>query len=106
MGPFDDLSLLRVFERLAESPSISAAARATRIPQPTLSRYLRTLEERAGATLVQRDTHAMRLTAAGHRFLASARAMRVLAEEGAQGLHTERVDLRGHLRVFATIDTG
>jgi DNA-binding transcriptional LysR family regulator len=46
MTAFDDLSLLRAFIGIVECGSISAGARRLKIPQPTLSRYLRVLEER------------------------------------------------------------
>ncbi len=62
MSAFDDLSLLRAFVCIVECGSISAGARRLKIPQPTLSRYLRVLEEHSGAALLRRDTHAMSLT--------------------------------------------
>ena len=75
MTVFEDLSLLRAFVCIVESGNISAGARRLKIPQPTLSRYLRTLEEHCGAALLRRDTHRMSLTETGHRLLADARAM-------------------------------
>jgi DNA-binding transcriptional LysR family regulator len=45
MTAFDDISLLRAFVCIVECGSISAGARRLKIPQPTLSRYLRVLEE-------------------------------------------------------------
>jgi molybdate transport repressor ModE-like protein len=106
MAPFEDLSLLRLFVRIAESGSISGAARSMKVPQPTVSRHLRTLEDRAGTTLLLRDTHRTRLTDAGHRLLADAHTILELAEQAEQRLHEERAVLRGHLRVFATVDFG
>lgn len=106
MTPFDDLSLLRAFVRIVESGSISAGARTLKIPQPTLSRYLRTLEESSGAALLRRDTHRMSLTEAGHRLLADARMLLSLADEAEQRLRDDQTVLRGHLRLFATIDFG
>ena len=106
MTAFEDLSLLRAFVCIVESGSISAGARRLKIPQPTLSRYLRQLEENSGATLLRRDTHRMRLTETGKRLLEDARAILALAEEAEQRLHEERAALRGHLRLFATIDSG
>jgi DNA-binding transcriptional LysR family regulator len=106
MTPFDDLVLLRAFLRIVESGSISAAARTSRMPQPTLSRHLRTLEERAGERLLHRDTHRMRPTEAGHRLVESARAILDLADEATHRLHADHAELRGHLRVCATIDLG
>jgi DNA-binding transcriptional LysR family regulator len=106
MTAFDDLELLRAFVRIVESGTISAAARSLKLPQPTLSRHLRALEDRAGTTLLLRDTHRMRLTEAGHRLIADARALLTLADEAADRLHDDRTELRGHLRVFATVDLG
>src|SRR5262245_27961533 len=106
MTAFDDLALLRAFVRIVESGTISAAARSLKLPQPTLSRHLRTLEDRAGTTLLLRDTHRMRLTDAGHRLLADARALLTIADEAGERLHGDRVELRGHLRLFATVDLG
>ena len=106
MTAFDDLSLLRAFVSIVESGNISAAARRLKIPQPSLSRHLRILEERAGASLLKRDTHHMHLTDAGRRFADDARAILGLAEEASERLGEGQVTLRGHLRLFATIDLG
>jgi len=106
MATFDDLSLLRAFVSIVESGSISAAARRTRIPQPTLSRYLRALEEEAGAALLQRDTHRMNLTPTGHRLLADAREMLAHADAAEQRLREDQTTLSGHLRLFSSIDSG
>jgi DNA-binding transcriptional LysR family regulator len=106
MTAFDDLSLLRAFVCIVECGSISAGARRLKIPQPTLSRYLRVLEERCGGTLLRRDTHRMSLTQTGQRFLADAQTMVAHAEEADQRLREDQTTLSGHLRLFATIDLG
>lgn len=106
MTAFDDLSLLRAFIGIVECGSISAAARRLKIPQPTLSRYLRVLEERCDGPLLRRDTHQMSLTQTGRRFLADAKAMVAHAEEADQHLREGQTTLSGHLRLFATIDNG
>lgn len=106
MTAFDDLDLLRAFVCIVESGTISGAARVLKLPQPTLSRHLRTLEDRASTTLLLRDTHRMRLTEAGHRFLEDARSMLVLADEATDRLGADRTVLHGHLRLFATVDLG
>jgi DNA-binding MarR family transcriptional regulator len=69
MGIFDDLFLLRSFVSIVENGSISAAARSLRLPQPTISRHLASLEEKCDVALLRRDTHTMSLTEAGHRLL-------------------------------------
>jgi DNA-binding transcriptional LysR family regulator len=106
MNPLEDLSLLRAFVAIVESGSISGAARSLKIPQPSLSRHLRTLEDRCSVVLLRRDTHRMSLTEAGHRLLADAKGMLTLADDAAQRLHEDRAALRGHLRLFATVDSG
>jgi len=52
MGIFDDLFLLRSFVSIVENGSISAAARSLRLPQPTISRHLASLEEKCGGALL------------------------------------------------------
>jgi DNA-binding transcriptional LysR family regulator len=106
MTAFDDLSLLRAFVCIVECGSISAGARRLKIPQPTLSRYLRVLEERCGGALLRRDTHRMSLTQTGQRFLADAQTMLAHGEEADQRLREDQTTLSGHLRLFATIDLG
>src|SRR6478735_7169157 len=106
MTALDDLSLLRGFVSIVECGSISAGARRLEISQPTLSRQLRLLEERAGAALLQRDTHCMSLTEMGHRLLADAQTMLAHADEASQRLREDQTQLSGHLRVFASIDLG
>ena len=106
MAPLEDLALLRAFVCIVESGSISAAARRLKVPQPSLSRRLRMLEDNCGVVLLRRDTHRMSLTEAGHRLLEDAQAMLMLADEAAQRLHEDQAVLRGHLRLFATIDSG
>jgi len=106
MTAFDDLSLLRAFVCIVECGSISAGARRLKIPQPTLSRYLRVLEEHCGAALLRRDTHRMSLTQTGQRLLADAQTMLAHAEEADQRLREDQTTLSGHLRLYATIDWG
>lgn len=106
MTTFDDLSLLRAFVCIVESGNISAAARKLRVTQPTLSRYLQTLEERCGAVLLFRDTHRMHLSSTGYQFLEEARSLLAMAEEAEQRLLNDQATLRGHIRLFATIDFG
>lgn len=56
---------LEVFAIVAQSASLSAAHRATRIPLPTLSRRMASLERSLGRTLFQRGPNGYALTADG-----------------------------------------
>ena len=107
MTGFEELSLFRAFGEHRGVRSISAGARRLSISQPTtLSRHLRTLEERCGAALLRRDTHRMSVTEAGRRLLADAQAMLAHAEEADLRLREDYTTLSGHLRLFATMDLG
>lgn len=106
MTAFDDLSLLRAFICIVECGRISTAASRLKIPQPTLSRRLRALEEKCGATLLRRDTHHLGLTQQGQRLLADAQSVVAHAAEADQRLREDQTALKGHLRAFATIDLG
>lgn len=63
----DRLSLMETFVRIVEAGSLSAAATQMRSTQPTVSRRLQALERSLGARLLQRSTHAMKLTDDGAR---------------------------------------
>ena len=78
--PWDDL---RLFLSVAEQGSFSAAARALKLGQPTLSRRIAELESQLGAPLFTRASQGVSLTALGLRLLPSAQHMAVWAAEAA-----------------------
>lgn len=63
----DRVIAARVYNRICELGSLSAAARALGISRPMVSRYLEQMEKWAGARLVNRSTRKLTLTAAGRR---------------------------------------
>lgn len=71
-----DTTRLRLLVEIERTGSLSAAARAIGIGQPSASQHLRLLETAAGQTLVERSGRGSRLTQAG----------KVLAARGAQAL--------------------
>ncbi|WP_218942610.1 LysR family transcriptional regulator [Rhodoferax sp. BLA1] len=66
-GAGDRIELMQTFVRIVEAGNLSAAATQLRTTQPTVSRRLQTLERSLGVRLLQRSTHAMRLTEDGQR---------------------------------------
>ena len=70
---------LRVFLAVARGGSLSAAARALKVTQPTVGRRLRTLEEGLSARLFDRLPEGFVLTAAGAELLHLAEAMETAA---------------------------
>lgn len=65
LAQHDRLTLLQTFVRIVEAGSLSAAATQLGTTQPTVSRRLQALERGLGLGLLQRSTHALRLTEAG-----------------------------------------
>jgi DNA-binding transcriptional LysR family regulator len=70
-----DLSVLRLFQQVANGATVTDTAARARLTQPALSRALRRLEHEVGATLFQRAGRTLRLTPAGHAFTAHAEAV-------------------------------
>ena len=93
------LRQLRLFAALAEHGSVTAAAKACHVTQPTVSMQLKDLTEAVGLALYERVDNRIRLTQAGEDLLRTARAM---SDEWAA--FVQRVDAmkgltRGRLRV-------
>ena len=65
------LGALSAFALVAETGSLTAAARALNVTQPAISRRLRELEAMLGVALVQRGANSLRLTEAGNRYAAT-----------------------------------
>jgi len=95
----DRIELMQTFVRIVEAGSLSAAAAQMASTQPTVSRRLQTLERLLGVRLLQRSTHAMRLTVDGERCFERAKAL--LASWGAfeAELRGDAEEPEGTLRV-------
>jgi len=75
---------LRTFVAVAGQLGFSAAARRLGLSQSAVSRQVRTLEAEVGQPLLDRDTHTVRLTAAGEILLGYARRILDLADEAVE----------------------
>jgi len=94
-----DEEQLRTFVAIKRSGTITGATAALHRTQPAVSRRLAQLETHVGASLFDRTTDGMRLSAAGHAFLPFAEAALAAIEDGrraVRGLHAED---RGPLRI-------
>lgn len=102
----DRLTLLQTFVQIADAGSISAAALALGLSQPSVSRQLAELESRFKSQLMRRTTHDLSLTVAGAELLADARQL--LDEwEALEERHLAAKDLmRGHLKVVVPVALG
>lgn len=70
-----DWNRARAFLVTAEEGSLSAAARALGLTQPTLGRQVETLQEELGVVLFERRGRGLELTPAGHALIPHAREM-------------------------------
>lgn len=79
-----ELRVLRYFLAVAESESVTAAARKVHVAQPSLSRQLGALERDLGVSLFTRRPGSLTLNAAGRRFRPIAQDLVRRAEQAAE----------------------
>lgn len=97
-----DWSLLQSFLAVAETGSLSAAARASGASQPTLGRHIRTLEAQLGVTLFQRSASGLEPTEAALPLIEAARVMAEQAARLTRLAEGRQEGLRGTVRVTAS----
>ncbi|HVY47883.1 MAG TPA: LysR family transcriptional regulator, partial [Minicystis sp.] len=89
-----DIAHLRYFQRIAECGSMTAAAKALKVSQPTLTVAVKNLEERLGTTLLLRNRTGVQLTSTGQELLNHAAEIFALldrAEDRIKGLESDEV---------------
>ena len=97
-----DWNQVRAFLATAEEGSLSAAARALRQTQPTLSRQVSALEESLGVTLFERGPRRMLLTEAGRDLLAHVRVMAEAATRVSLTASGQSQSISGKVMVTST----
>lgn len=97
-----DWSLVRAFLAVAETGSLSAAARITGHSQPTLGRQIRTLEAQLGTELFHRIARGLELTEAGAALIDPAREMAAAAARLALTAEGRSDALAGTVRITAS----
>ncbi|QBY01685.1 LysR family transcriptional regulator [Rhodophyticola sp. CCM32] len=97
-----DWSLIRAFLSVADTGSLSAAARQLGLSQPTLGRQIRALDQALGSAVFERHPKGLHLTAFGQALRPAARAMAEAA--GQIGLIAAGHDsqLAGSVRITAS----
>ena len=79
-----DLRDLRYFAAIAQSGSMTAAAKSLHVSQPTLTVAMQNLEEQLKTTLFVRERSGVRLTATGEELLRHANDVFVMLERAEQ----------------------
>ena len=97
-----DWNQARAFLVTAEEGSLSAAARALGLTQPTLSRQVASLEEALGVVLFERTSRALLLTQSGVELLSHFRMMGDAANNISVAATGQSEAVTGHVLISAT----
>lgn len=95
----DRLQAMRLYTRIVELGSFTAAANDLSLPRATVTHAIRRLEDRLGAQLLQRTTRRVRITRDGETYYGH--CLRLLADmdEVEADFREARVQPRGHLHI-------
>lgn len=102
----DHIAALRAFVRLVDLGSFTAVAKEERIKQSTVSKWLATLEDEIGVTLVERTTRRQRVTDEGQLLYERAQQILGLYDEVKAELREQSGALTGRLRVSVPVVFG
>lgn len=98
-----DWSLIRAFLAVADTGSLSAAARQLGTSQPTLGRQIKTLEADLNADLFHRQPRGLVLTETGAKLMEPARAMAEAMQRLTMTAAGQQSDMTGTVRITASI---
>jgi DNA-binding transcriptional LysR family regulator len=101
-----DLNDMRLFARVVEAGSFSAAARGLGMPKSTVSRRVARLEQALDTRLLQRTTRSLHMTEPGTAFYERCARVVAEAEEAERSLSMDRDVPQGLLRVTAPVEVG
>ncbi len=94
--------LIRAFLTVVDAGSVTAAAEALALSQPTLSRQIAALEAQLGSTLFERVGRGLRLTSAGSALIAPARQMQAAANALSLAALGQTLATAGSVRLSAS----
>ena len=98
----DYIQWLRGFYYVAQTGTVSAAARVLRLRQPTVSHQIKSLEEHYGVTLFDRSQGKMVLTPEGQNMLNHAIDVFESVKETAERLDHKNTELSGKITITST----
>lgn len=94
-----ELRVLRYFLEVARQGSVTAAAAALNLTQPTLSRQILSLEEELGTPLFSREGRGVALTRAGRYMAERAEEILELAQRAADALRRPPEEVSGDVHI-------
>lgn len=101
-----DFDGIRIFLRVVERGSFTAAAKQLGLPLASASRRVRALEDRLGVQLLYRTTRRISVTEAGHDFYERCARAEALLEEADQAVRSRHDEPQGTLRVLVPYAPG
>jgi len=101
-----DLNRIRLFVRVAEAGSFTAAARLSALPKSSVSRAVAALERDLAVQLIQRNTRRLQLTEAGRAYYESVSRALSGIDEAAAAVSELQDAPRGPVRITAPADLG
>jgi DNA-binding transcriptional LysR family regulator len=102
----DKLNAIQGFLKIVDAGSITAAARALDVSQPSMVRLLAALENDLGARLLNRTTRRMSLTDEGRIYYERARQIVAAVEDAQMSLSARRVTPSGRLKIASSVAFG
>ena len=102
----DRLHAMQAFVKIVDSGSLTAAAQALGVSQPSMVRTLAALERELGVRLLNRTTRRMALTDEGREYCERCRAILAAVEEAQASLTARRATPSGTLRITASVPFG
>ena len=94
-----DTMQLKLFLSLSKTLNFTKTANEFYVTQPTVSNYIKVLENSIGVTLLKRDSHSVSLTAEGKEFVAYANQILSLEAEAENRLRNISEGRRGYIRI-------
>ncbi|MEQ1515098.1 MAG: LysR family transcriptional regulator [Usitatibacteraceae bacterium] len=102
----DKLYAIEAFIRIVDAGSLTAAADAMDVSQPSMVRTLAALERDVGVRLLNRTTRRMSLTDEGRDYYDRARQIVAAVEDAQLSLSARRTTPRGRLRIASSVSFG
>ena len=102
----DKLRAMAAFVRIVDAGSLTAAADALDVSQPSMVRLLAALEEAVGVRLLNRTTRRMALTDEGREYYERCKLVLAAVDEAESSLTARRAEPRGRLRITSSVTFG
>jgi DNA-binding transcriptional LysR family regulator len=99
----DLIDNIRIFKRVAELGSFSAASHEFKLNTGTVSKAVKALEVKFGVSLLRRTTRGLSLTSEGQKLLFSGGTLLEQAEAVFASVRNEKLQLQGQLRITASL---